>query len=219
MPLAGKVCVVTGASRGIGRAIARAFAEDGARVAVCASSAAPDVRAELSERCDVSQRDEVERFFRAVEERVGAPEVVVVNAGVLERAPIEQFSDAQWDHVLGVNLRGAFLCARAAWPALRRTRGRLVAIGSISGTLGTPEAAAYNASKWGLTGLVKSLAEGGCGPGVFCAIVLPSGVETDMIRKTPFEPQMAPEDVARVVRFLAAEAPFAMTGSAVEVFG
>jgi NAD(P)-dependent dehydrogenase (short-subunit alcohol dehydrogenase family) len=94
-----------------------------------------------------------------------------------------------------------------------------VAIGSISGTIGTAEAAAYNASKWGLTGLVKSLAEEGREAGIFCAIVLPSGVDTDMIRKTPFEPQMGPEDVARVVRFLAGEAPFAMTGSAVEVFG
>jgi 3-oxoacyl-[acyl-carrier protein] reductase len=219
MSLAGQVCVVTGASRGIGRAIAHTFADAGARVAACSSSAAPDARAELSERCDVSRRDDVERFFRAVEERLGAPDVVVLNAGVLERAPVERFTDAQWDRVLGVNLRGAFLCARAAWPLLRRTRGRLVAIGSISGTLGTPDAAAYNASKWGLTGLVKSLAEEGREAGIFCAIVLPSGVDTDMIRKTPFEPQMAPDDVARVVRFLAAEAPFAMTGSAVEVFG
>jgi NAD(P)-dependent dehydrogenase (short-subunit alcohol dehydrogenase family) len=94
-----------------------------------------------------------------------------------------------------------------------------VAIGSISGTLGTPQAAAYNASKWGLTGLVKSLAEEGREQGIFCALVLPGSVETEMLEKTPFEPEMQPRDVAQVVRFLAAEAPFAMTGSAVEVFG
>jgi NAD(P)-dependent dehydrogenase (short-subunit alcohol dehydrogenase family) len=219
MQLAGKVCVITGASRGIGQAIAQAFGAAGARLAVCASSAAPDVPAAVSERCDVSRTDEVERFFRLVEQRLGPPDVVVLNAGVLERAPIEQLTDAQWDRVVGVNLRGAFLCARAAWPALARTKGRLVAIGSISGTVGTAHAAAYNASKWGLTGLVKSLAEEGRAAGIFCGIVLPAGVDTGMLRATPFQPRISADDVARVAGFLAAEAPFGMTGSAVEVFG
>jgi len=161
----------------------------------------------------------VRGFFAEVEKTLGPPDVVVLNAGVLERGPVEEFTDEQFDRVLGVNLRGAFLCARAAWKGLARTRGRLIAMGSISGTLGTAEAAAYNASKWGLTGLVKSLAEEGRDASIFCAVVLPGSVDTDMLKKTPFEPQMTPGDVARVVRFLAAEAPFAMTGSAVEVFG
>src|SRR5206468_2886903 len=104
-------------------------------------------------------------------------DVVVLNAGVLERGPIEEFTDEQFDRVLGVNLRGAFLCARAAWKGLARNRGRLIAMGSISGTLGTAEAAAYNASKWGLTGLVKSLAEEGREAGIFCAAVLPGSAE------------------------------------------
>jgi 3-oxoacyl-[acyl-carrier protein] reductase len=154
-----------------------------------------------------------------VEQQLGRPDVVVLNAGVLERAPIEEFTEAQWDRVLAVNLKGAFLCAKAAWPALRQTKGRIVAVGSISGTLGTPHAAAYNASKWGLTGLVKSLAEEGRADDVFCAVVLPGSVDTDMLKKTPFPPQIEPAEVAQVVRFLALEAPFAMTGSAVEVFG
>ena len=121
--------------------------------------------------------------------------------------------------MLDVNLKGAFLCAKAAWPALRKTRGRIVAIGSISGTLGTPRAAAYNASKWGLTGFIKSLAEEGRDLGIFGAVVLPGSVDTAMLEKTPFNPDLQPDDVARVVGFLAGEAPFAMTGSAVEVFG
>ena len=121
--------------------------------------------------------------------------------------------------MLDVNLKGAFLCAKAAWPALRKTRGRIVAIGSISGTLGTPRAAAYNASKWGLTGFIKSLAEEGRDLGIFGAVVLPGSVDTAMLEKTPFKPDLQPDDVARVVGFLAGEAPFAMTGSAVEVFG
>ena len=220
MPLLGKVCVVTGASRGIGRACAEELAAAGARLAVCASRAAPEGPAgAFSQKCDVSNAAEVARFFGEVERRVGPPDVVVLNAGVLERGPLEEFTEAQWDRVLGVNLKGAFLCAKAGWPALRRTRGRIVAIGSISGTLGTRHAAAYNASKWGLTGFVKSLAEEGREQGVFCAVVLPGSVDTQMLEKTPFPPDIQPREVAQVVRFLAAEAPLAMTGSAVEVFG
>ena len=220
MPEAGKVCVVTGASRGIGRACANALRAAGGRLAVCASTAAPDLAAGVfSRKCDVSSPAEVARFFREVEQQVGLPEVVVLNAGVLERGPIDEFTEAQWDRVLDVNLKGAFLCAKAAWPALRRTRGRIVAVGSIAGTLGTPHAAAYNASKWGMTGLVKSLAEEGREQGVFCAIVLPGSVDTEMLKKTPFPPEIEPREVAQVVRFLALEAPFAMTGSAVEVSG
>jgi len=205
--------VVTGASRGIGRAIAETLIVDGAEVAVCALRAATEVRgAALACRCDVSREEEVKALF----ERFPRPDCVVLNAGVLERGPIEEFTAAQFDRVLGVNLRGAFLCAREAF---RQGARRIVAIGSISGTLGTANAAAYNASKWGLTGLVKSLAEEGRERGIFCAAVLPSGVETDMIRQTPFPAQMQPKDVAAVVRYLCTEAPFAMTGSAVEVFG
>jgi len=217
--LSGKVCVVTGASRGIGRACADAFVSAGARLAVCASRSAPELPGAFSRRCDVSDASQVTRFFAEVERQVGAPDVVVLNAGVLERGPIEEFTEEQWDRVLDVNLKGAFLCAKAAWPALRKTRGRIVAIGSISGTLGTPRAAAYNASKWGLTGFIKSLAEEGRDLGIFGAVVLPGSVDTAMLEKTPFKPDLQPDDVARVVGFLAGEAPFAMTGSAVEVFG
>jgi len=220
MPLDGKVCVVTGASRGIGRACAEALAAAGGRVAVCASSSAPEAPAGgFSHQCDVSNSSDVARFFREAERHLGPPDVVVLNAGVLERAPIEEFTEEQWDRVLGVNLKGAFLCARAAWPALRKKRGRVVAVGSISGTLGTPQAAAYNASKWGLTGLIKSLAEEGREAGVFCVLVLPGSVDTQMLKKTPFPPEIQPREVAQVVRFLAADAPFGMTGGAVEMFG
>ena len=204
---------VTGASRGIGRAIAEALQAEGMQVAVCASTSRPDLPgAALSARCDVSDEDQVRRFFA----QAGSPECVVLNAGVLERGPVEEFTAAQWDRVLGVNLRGAFLCAREAFRLAAR---RIVAVGSISGTLGTAQAAAYNASKWGLTGLIKSLAEEGRERRIFCALVLPGSTDTDMLRKTSFAARIRPEEVARVVRFLCVDAPFAMTGSAVEVFG
>jgi 3-oxoacyl-[acyl-carrier protein] reductase len=225
--LDGRVCVVTGASRGIGRAIAHELGLAGARLALCAAQSPPspplpELRndAFFSARCDVSDAAQVGLFFEQVEQRLGAPDVVVLNAGVVERAPLEELSEAQWDRVLDVNLKGAFLCARAAWPAmLRRKRGRVIAIGSISGTLGTPKAAAYNASKWGLTGFIKSIAEEGRASGIFCATVLPGAVDTDMLKQTPFPPALEARDVASIVRFLATEAPMAMTGSTVEAFG
>jgi 3-oxoacyl-[acyl-carrier protein] reductase len=217
--LRGKVCAVTGASRGIGRAVAEELGEHGALLALCASRSAPDAPAAWSSRCDVSLERDVDAFFAGVRERVGPVDLLILNAGVLERGSIEEFTPAQWDRVLDTNLKGAYLCVRAAWRDLVSRRGRVVAVGSISGTLGTKGAAAYNASKWGLTGFIKSIAEEGRERGVFCAAVLPGSVDTAMLEKTPFPPAMKPADVARVVRFLSAEAPFAMTGSAVEVFG
>jgi 3-oxoacyl-[acyl-carrier protein] reductase len=208
----GGLCIVTGASRGIGREIALELHQAGFRIAACASGGAPELPDAFNARCDVSDEQQVMDFFA----KAGKPEAVVLNAGVLERGPIESFTAEQFDKVLGVNLRGAFLCAREAFRAGAR---RIVAVGSISGTLGTAQSAAYNASKWGLTGLMKSLAEEGRERGIFCATVLPSGVDTEMLKKTPFPPVMQPQDLARVVRYLCTEAPFAMTGSAVEVFG
>jgi NAD(P)-dependent dehydrogenase (short-subunit alcohol dehydrogenase family) len=100
-----------------------------------------------------------------------------------------------------------------------RRRGRIVNVASISATLGTAAASAYNASKWGLVGLTKCLAEELRGAGVACLAVSPGSTDTDMLRQTPFEPRMTPGDVARVIVFAALDAPLAATGANLEVFG
>ncbi len=231
--LAGRSVVVTGAGRGIGRAIASSLAAAGARVLAAART-----RSELSEvverirraggtarevRCDVSVAAEVQELFRIAESEHGPVEVLVNNAGVVVRSELETLSEDEWDRTLDTNLKGAFLCARAALRGpqgmVARRSGRIINVGSISSTLGTPRLTAYCASKWGLLGLTKALAEELREAGVSVTAVLPGSVNTAMLVGSGFEADMEPEEVARVVLFLATEAPMAMTGAGVEVFG
>jgi 3-oxoacyl-[acyl-carrier protein] reductase len=171
-------------------------------------------------RADVSRAEDVQRAAREVL-ATGVPRVVVNNAGIAgRRAPVEEVGDAEWDAVLGVNLRGVFLVTRAFLPAMRAARaGRFVTIASISATLGTAGLAAYCASKWGAVGFSKSLAEELRGSGLQSMSVLPGTVDTPMAAVGGFPPQMSTEDVARLVAFAALDAPDAMNGSAIECFG
>jgi NAD(P)-dependent dehydrogenase (short-subunit alcohol dehydrogenase family) len=147
-------------------------------------------------------------------------DVLVNDAGILVRGLAEDLSAAAFRAVVDVNLTGAFLCARAVIPGMKaRGRGRIVNVTSISGTLGTPEASAYNASKWGLVGLTKCLAEELRPHGLVCVGVSPGSVDTAMLKSTPFAPAMTPDDVARVVTFAALDAPAAITGGNLEVHG
>jgi len=224
--LEGRTAIVTGGGRGIGAAVAAALTAGGARVTVFARTARDldaVVRAgaaALAVTGDVSREDDVARLVDAHARALGPCDVLVNNAGILERDLVEELSPARWRAVLEVNLTGAFLCARAVVPGMKaRRRGRIVNVASLSGTIGTERASAYNASKWGLIGLTKCLAEELRPHGVQCLAVSPGSVETEMLRKTPFAPEMTPADVARVVAWCAGEAPDAMTGGNVEVYG
>jgi NAD(P)-dependent dehydrogenase (short-subunit alcohol dehydrogenase family) len=221
-----RTAIVTGGGRGIGAAVARALAARGLAVTVFARTRAELERvvasggAALAVDGDVRRDDDVARLVAAHERALGPVDVLVNDAGILVRGLVEETSPAAFREVLDVNLVGAFLCARAVIPGMKaRRRGRVVNVTSISGTIGTPEASAYNASKWGLVGLTRCLAEELRPHGVQCVAVSPGSVDTEMLRRTPFPPEMTPEDVARVVAFAALDAPDAITGANLEVHG
>lgn len=225
------VAVVTGASRGIGRATAVALARRGLSLALLGRESAliDEVRGELGAlgaharlfACDVGDPGEVDAACAALLDELGAPEVVVNNAGIVRRGTLIEETDVEaWDDVMAINLRGPFLVTRALLPAMKRAgRGRFVHVASISSTIGCPRNASYAASKWGLLGFSKSLAEELRGSGLLSVAVLPGSVDTDMLRGSGFEPQMTPEDVARTIEHLALDAPAALNGAAVELFG
>ncbi len=224
------IAVVTGAGRGIGRAIAVELARRGCDLALLGKTieslalVADDVvaagRRAVAIPCDVSKAEAVEQAAARVLADLGVPNVVVANAGVVHRAPVEAMTESEWDDVLDVNLKGTFLVTRAFLPRMRHLgRGRFVAIGSISSTMGTPRQSAYCAAKWGTVGFIKSLAEELRGTGLQAMCVMPGSVDTDMLKGSGFAPAMKPEDVARTVAFLALDAPDAMNASSVEVFG
>ncbi len=216
-PLDGKIAVVTGASRGIGAATARLLAEAGARVAGCARHAQADVVA-----CDVGNAADVDRFVAGVLDRLGPPDVLVNNAGIAARGPLDETPIQTWDAVMDANLRGTFLVTRGFLPAMRARRsGRIVNVASISGRQGTANLTAYCAAKHGVVGLTRALAEEVRAAGIAVNAVCPGSVDTQMLRvgMPGAKPDMSPDDVAGVIVYLAVYAPPALTGSCVDVFG
>jgi NAD(P)-dependent dehydrogenase (short-subunit alcohol dehydrogenase family) len=218
--------IVTGGGRGIGEAVARALTARGVGVTVFARTAAELERmvqgggAALAVAGDVSSEADVARLVAEHERRLGPCDLLVNNAGVLIRGAVDALQPAEWRRSLEINLTGPFLCARAVVPGMKaRRRGRIVNVASISATLGTPEASAYNASKWGLLGFTRCLAEELRPFGVQAMAVSPGSVDTAMLRQTAFPPGMTPGDVATVVIFAALDAPDATTGANFEVFG
>jgi 3-oxoacyl-[acyl-carrier protein] reductase len=226
-----RLAVVTGASRGIGRATALELAHRGLSLALVGRpSPEQDETVELARRrgapqvrafeCDLSDAVATEQVGAELLRQLPVPEVLVHNAGVAPRARVEETATAVWEAALGVNLNAPFLLTRAFLPGMRREgRGRIVFVGSISSTLGTARQAAYAASKWGVVGFMKSLAEELKDSGLVTVAVLPGSTRTRMLEGSGFEPRMTPEDVAKTIVHYALDAPAAHNGSAIEMFG
>jgi len=241
-PLEGKTAVVTGGSRGIGAAIATLLAERGAAVVVSArdadrlAAAVKDLEAMGAAAAgvagDVSRREDAERVVDTARERFGRLDILVNNAGITRDGLLLRMKDEDWDRVLEVNLRGAFVMSRAASKVMVRQKGgRIINMSSAAGAMGNAGQANYSASKAGLIGFTKAAARELSHWGILVNAVAPGLIETDMAAALPAAARDAllaqvplgrvgtPREVAEVVGFLAGEGATYITGQVFHVNG
>ncbi len=223
--------LVTGGNRGIGAAIARAFAEAGDDVAVTFRSGEPP-QGFLAVRCDVTDTAQVEAAFTTIEAQQGPVEVLVSNAGVTRDTLLLRMSDDDWEAVLDTNLMGSFKVARRAAKAmLRLRRGRIILVSSVVALLGSAGQVNYAASKAGLVGMARSMARELGSRSITTNVVAPGFVETDMtadlpeatktqyLKAIPLGRATTTAEVAAVVRWLASDEAGSITGAVIPVDG
>ncbi|MEO6434828.1 MAG: SDR family oxidoreductase [Tepidisphaeraceae bacterium] len=243
MRFTGRVAVVTGAAKGIGEATAKQFARDGARVALLdTDNLAADVARSIGKdalfiRCDVGRGVEVDAAFAAIEKHFGQVDVLVNNAGVQHYGTVTETSEEEWDRVMSVNLKSAFLCARRAIPLmLRHGRGVVINISSVQAFVSQARVAPYTTSKTALLGLTRSIAVD-YAPHVRCVAVCPGSVDTpmlrDAIRQSPNPDEIfdecvhmhplkrigSAEEVAELILYLCGDAAGFITGQPIRIDG
>ncbi len=223
--------LVTGGNRGIGRAIAQAFVEDGDQVAITYRSGEPPAGF-LAIRCDVTNPDDVEAAFTQIQAEQGPVEVLIANAGITRDTLLLRMSEEDWSAVIDTNLTGSFRVAkRAAKGMLRLKRGRIVFVSSVVGLLGSAGQVNYAASKAGLVGMARSMARELGSRSITANVVAPGFVDTDMTAGLPDDKKAdytkaiplgrftTSEEVAGVVRWLASDEAAYITGAVIPVDG
>jgi len=242
MSLNGKIALVTGAAQGIGRDIALGLAADGADVAICdvnleaAQKTAADIetkgRKSLAVKANVASSADVTAMIDQVVEKFGRIDILVNNAGITRDGLILRMKDEDWDLVLSINLKGAFLCTKAALKHMTKQRaGTIINIASIVGAMGNAGQANYVASKAGLIGLTKTIAREYANRNVTANAVAPGFIDTamtqaltdqvraDLAKQIPLGRLGSSEDVANAVRFLASPSAAYITGQVIHVNG
>ncbi|MDO4265264.1 MAG: 3-oxoacyl-[acyl-carrier-protein] reductase [Eubacteriales bacterium] len=239
----GKTALVTGAGRGIGRAIAKRLAEAGYYVIINYNGSQEAAEAALSEiqeaggagetsRCDVSDYAACETMIKELAERLGSIDVLVNNAGITRDTLLMRMSEEDFDRVLSINLKGAFNCTKFVSKYMMKKRfGRIISISSVSGVMGNAGQANYAASKAGLIGLTKSVARELAGRNITANAIAPGFIDTDMTAvlgeklkegvtdAIPMKRFGKPEDVAALAAFLASEEANYITGQVIAVDG